>query len=96
LKPEDFGVKRFVHIAHRLTGWNAVKNRVEQLGLNLTDDEIKDATAKIKTLADIKAQTLDDVDALLRQYHENKAENQSNGNNINGNSINAHANGVAN
>lgn len=94
MKPEDFGVKRFVHIAHRLTGWNAVKNRVEQLGLNLTDDEIKDATAKIKTLADIKAQSLDDVDALLRQYHEEKVENKPN--NINGNNINGHSNGVAN
>lgn len=27
-------------IRHRLTGWNAVKSRVEQLGLNLTDDEV--------------------------------------------------------
>jgi homocitrate synthase len=69
LKPEDFGMTRFVHIAHRLTGWNAVKNRVEQLGLNLTDDQIKEATNKIKNLADIKQQTIDDIDALLHQYH---------------------------
>ena len=27
-------------ISHRLTGWNAVKSRVEQLGLALTDDEV--------------------------------------------------------
>jgi hypothetical protein len=27
-------------IRHRLTGWNAVKSRVEQLGLNLTDDQV--------------------------------------------------------
>eukprot|EP01114_Cavostelium_apophysatum_P017527 TRINITY_DN522_c0_g1_i1.p1 TRINITY_DN522_c0_g1~~TRINITY_DN522_c0_g1_i1.p1 ORF type:complete len:448 (+),score=136.11 TRINITY_DN522_c0_g1_i1:2-1345(+) len=72
LKPEDFGMTRFVHIAHRLTGWNAVKNRVEQLGLNLTEAEIKDATNKIKTLADIKHQSLEDVDALLRTYHESR------------------------
>jgi hypothetical protein len=26
---------------HRLTGWNAVKSRVEQLGLTLTDDEVR-------------------------------------------------------
>jgi hypothetical protein len=25
---------------HRLTGWNAVKSRVEQLGLSLNDDEV--------------------------------------------------------
>jgi len=69
LNPEDFGVKRFVHIAHRLTGWNAVKNRVEQLGLEMTDDQVKEVTGKIKALADIKPQTLDDVDALLHEYH---------------------------
>lgn len=69
LNPEDFGVTRFVHIAHRLTGWNAVKNRVEQLGLNLSDEQIKEATANIKNLADVKQQSLDDVDSLLRAYH---------------------------
>ena len=54
---------------HRLTGWNAVKSRVEQLGLEMTDDEIKDATAKIKELADVRTQSMDDVDSLLRVYH---------------------------
>jgi homocitrate synthase len=60
LKPEDFGLTRYVSIGyileaifhffaltadfwgwdrHRLTGWNAVKSRVEQLKLTLTDDE---------------------------------------------------------
>ena len=41
LKPEDFGLTRYVSIGHRLTGWNAVKSRVEQLGLKLTDDEVR-------------------------------------------------------
>ena len=69
LKPEDFGLTRYVSIGHRLTGWNAVKSRVEQLGLQLNDDEIKDATAKIKELADVRTQSMDDVDSLLRVYH---------------------------
>ncbi|KAI0279277.1 hypothetical protein BGY98DRAFT_1096241 [Russula aff. rugulosa BPL654] len=69
LKPEDFGLTRYVSIGHRLTGWNAVKSRVEQLGLELTDEEIKDATAKIKELADVRTQSMDDVDSLLRVYH---------------------------
>lgn len=73
LKPEDFGVTRYVHIAHRLTGWNAIKNRAEQLNLQLTDDDIKEVTNKIKALADIKQQSLDDVDSLLRHYHENRS-----------------------
>ena len=56
-------------IGHRLTGWNAVKSRVEQLNLTLTDDQIKDVTAKIKELADVRTQSLDDVDTILRVYH---------------------------
>ena len=59
----------YVYHSHRLTGWNAVKSRVEQLGLKLTDEEIKDATAKIKELADVRTQSMDDVDSLLRVYH---------------------------
>ena len=33
LKPEDFGLTRYIHIAHRLTGWNVIRHRAEQLGL---------------------------------------------------------------
>ncbi|CAG8763938.1 9709_t:CDS:2, partial [Acaulospora morrowiae] len=69
LKPEDFGMTRYVSIGHRLTGWNAVKNRVEQLGLSLNDDQVKKITAKIKELADIRPQSMEDVDNLLRDFH---------------------------
>jgi len=71
LNPADFGMTRYVHIAHRLTGWNAVKNRSQQLGLPLNDEQIKKATEQIKQLADIKASTLDDVDAVLRKWADN-------------------------
>ncbi|GIV79119.1 homocitrate synthase [Litorilinea aerophila] len=69
LDPADFGLTRYIHVAHRLTGWNAIKQRAEQLQLNLTDDEIKKITAQIKALADQKQLSLDDVDVLLRNYH---------------------------
>ncbi|KAG9010963.1 mitochondrial Homoaconitase [Tulasnella sp. JGI-2019a] len=69
LKPEDFGLTRYVAIGHRLTGWNAVKSRVEQLQLEMTDEQIKDATAKIKELADVRTQSMEDVDTILRVYH---------------------------
>ncbi|KAJ1977409.1 homocitrate synthase lys21 [Dimargaris verticillata] len=69
LKPEDFGMTRYVSIGHRLTGWNAVKNRVQQLGLTLTDDQVKQVTAKIKALADIRPRNIDAVDQLLREFH---------------------------
>ncbi len=65
LKPEDFGLKRYIHVASRLTGWNAVKDRAEQLGLELSDAEIKGITAEIKALSDTHSLTLDDVDTVL-------------------------------
>src|SRR3954447_11625432 len=69
LDPADFGLTRYIHVAHRLTGWNAIKQRAEQLQLSLSDDDIKTITAQIKALADQKNLSLDDVDVLLRSYH---------------------------
>ena len=43
INPADFGMNRYVHFASRITGWNAIKVRVEQLGLQMTDDQIKEA-----------------------------------------------------
>ncbi|CAO3660003.1 unnamed protein product [Umbelopsis ramanniana] len=75
LKPEDFGMTRYVSIGHRLTGWNAVKNRVEQLNLDLTDEDAKAVTQKIKALADVHgALSLDMVDGLLKKFHEAKGD----------------------
>ncbi|KAI8925001.1 homocitrate synthase [Entophlyctis helioformis] len=74
LRPEDFGMTRYVSIGHRLTGWNAVKNRVQQLSLSLSDDEVKKVTAQIKSLADIKPLGIEEVDTLLRQFHEKKVQ----------------------
>lgn len=69
LDPADFGLSRYIHVAHRLTGWNAIKQRAEQLQLTISDDDIKLITARIKVLADQKRLSLDDVDVLLRQFH---------------------------
>ncbi len=69
LDPGDFGLTRYVHVAHRLTGWNAIKERADQLDLGLSDADAKAVTAQIKELADRKRLTLDDVDYLLRSYH---------------------------
>jgi len=69
LDPADFGLTRYLHIAHRLTGWNAVKQRAEQLQLNLSDPQVKEVTARIKAEADLRKLSLDDVDVLLREYH---------------------------
>lgn len=74
LRPEDFGLTRYINIAHRLTGWNAVKSRAEQLNLPLSDNQIKEITGRIKSLADQHAMTLDHVDALLREVAGTDAE----------------------
>ncbi|MEA4907202.1 MAG: homocitrate synthase [Anaerolineaceae bacterium] len=65
LRPEDFGMSRYIHIGHRLTGWNAVRYRSEQLGLNLNEPELKQITEQIKCLSDQHPLTLDEVDSLL-------------------------------
>lgn len=75
LKPEDFGLTRYIHVAHRLTGWNAVKNRAEQLGLALDDDQIKYLTEQIKAAADSGRLTLDDVDSWLYTTANRHSEN---------------------
>jgi homocitrate synthase len=46
LSPEAFGLTRNIHVASRLTGWNAVHNRAEQLNLKLSKLEIKKITSK--------------------------------------------------
>lgn len=65
LRPEDFGLTRYVHIAHRLTGWNALRDRAEQLGLELEPAVLRELTERVKAMADERAITLDQVDALL-------------------------------
>jgi len=67
LRPEDFGLTRFVHVASRLTGWNAVRDRAAQLGIELTSEQARAITAEIKALADHGRMTLEQVDDLLRR-----------------------------
>ena len=65
IDPADFGVERRIQLAHRLTGWNAMQNRATQLGLDLSEDQIKAATTKIKNLADKRSLNMDLVDSVL-------------------------------
>jgi len=68
INPRDFGLTRYISITHKLTGWNAIKARSEQLGLNLTDEQVKEATAHIKQLAESRQLHLNDVDSILREW----------------------------
>ena len=64
-------MKRYVHFASRLTGWNAIKSRVEQLSLTMTDAQVKLCTAKIKALADVRPIAIDDADSIIRTFYSN-------------------------
>lgn len=71
INPADFGLTRYVHFASRLTGWNAIRSRVDQLNLDLTDAQCKECTARVKKLADIRPLNVDDVyvlPSLLRSF----------------------------
>ncbi|KAJ1561152.1 mitochondrial Homoaconitase [Cladochytrium tenue] len=69
LRPEDFGVARYVSVSHRLSGCNAVRSRIAQLALNLTPEETRNVVQQIKTLADAKPIRIEQVDAILRRFH---------------------------
>ena len=71
INPADFGMSRYVHFASRLTGWNAIKSRVEQLGLEMTDEQVKVCTTKIKAMADVRPLAIDDADSIIRTFHFN-------------------------
>jgi len=60
---------RYVHFASRLTGWNAIKSRAAQLNIEMTDDQYKECTSKIKALADIRPIAIDDADSIIRAFH---------------------------
>jgi homocitrate synthase len=67
LNPEHFGLSREISIGHRLTGWNAVRNRAQALGLALDDATLQDITQMIKTRADSQPMNLAEVDSLLQE-----------------------------
>jgi len=66
LQPADFGLTREVAIGHRLTGWNAIRERSRALGLSLDDATLKAITQDVKRRADVHPLNLDEIDGLLR------------------------------
>ncbi|MBE2267518.1 MAG: homocitrate synthase [Anaerolinea sp.] len=65
LNPADFGLTRTVPIGHRLTGWNAVRRRAQELALALPDHTVQRITQEIKARADSTPLTPAEVDQLL-------------------------------
>jgi homocitrate synthase len=68
LDPADFGLERTMNIAHRLTGYNAVGKRAEQLGLTFGKAELREITQRIKAMADAGPLSMDQLDAVLKEW----------------------------
>ena len=68
LDPADFGLARTINVAHRLTGKHAIDHRAKELGLSFGEDELKQITRRIKTLADNGPLSMDQLDSLLREW----------------------------
>jgi homocitrate synthase len=71
LDPQDFDLTRRLEVAHRLTGWHAIQERADQLGLDLPETQLRAATQYIKALADHRQLSLADVDVILHQWRNN-------------------------
>src|SRR5437667_976049 len=68
LDPADFGLARTINVAHRLSGQPAINHRSKELGLEFGEDELKEITRRIKTLADAGPLSMDKLDSLLREW----------------------------
>lgn len=44
---------------------------MNQLGLEMTDSQIKQCTTRIKAMADIRKLAIEDTDAIIHTFHEN-------------------------
>ncbi len=67
LQPQDFGLMREVAIGHRLTGWNALRERAMLLGLSLDETTLRAITLDVKRRADVKPLGLAEIDHLLAE-----------------------------
>lgn len=75
LKPEDFGIKRTLDIASRLTGKHAVAARASELGVTLSDADLVAITEKVKHAAGLEPISLENVDLIIKSYsHKSKGE----------------------
>ncbi len=70
LRPEDFGIKRTLDIASRLTGKHAVAARATELGLTLSEADMVAITEKVKHAAGLEPISLENVDLIIKAYSQ--------------------------
>ncbi|PSK42508.1 Homocitrate synthase, mitochondrial [Elsinoe australis] len=71
LSPSDFGINRSLCISSRLTGWNAIKARTQELGMAISDDQCRQLTRRIKNAADERILSSDEIDTIIQDFAEN-------------------------
>jgi homocitrate synthase len=74
LRPEDFGIKRTLDIASRITGKHAIAARVSELGLELEDSDIVAITEQVRLAAGLEPITLENVDMIIMSRSQNKED----------------------
>lgn len=67
--PEDFGMSRTIEIGHRLAGWHALKARAKELGLDFSDEELREIASLVKNTADQRPLSPAEVDTILRNEY---------------------------
>jgi homocitrate synthase len=72
LRPEDFGIKRTLDIASRITGKHAIAARVRELGLELEDRDVAAITEQVRLAAGLEPITLENVDMIIQSHTQNK------------------------
>ncbi len=68
LDPEDFGIKRTLDIASRITGKHAIAARARELGYNLDDEAIGLITERVRNAAGQEPISLENVDLIIKNY----------------------------
>lgn len=66
MTPESVGIQKSSIVMGKLSGRHAFKNKLEELGINISDNLLQDAFTRFKALADKKKEIYDeDIIALL-------------------------------
>jgi homocitrate synthase len=76
LKPEDFGIKRTLDIASRITGKHAIAARVRELGYDLDDAALTAITERVRHAAGTQPITLENVDLIIKSYSPKGASHE--------------------
>jgi homocitrate synthase len=70
LDPADFGLARRVDLGSRFTGSHAVAHRAAELGLTLSEQEVRELTWSLKTRAEEGPLTPEAVDAFIQSWYQ--------------------------